>query len=452
MILPRTNLPARGRLFGAALLVAAGAAQAHAAGPEISDFTLDNGLQVVVIPDRRAPVVTHMLWYKVGSADETPGETGIAHFLEHLMFKGTEDHPIGVFSAEIAEIGGRENAFTSYDYTAYFQQVEPGALPRMMELEADRMSNLLIPDDQVEPELNVVIEERGSRVENIPSSILDEELSATLFQNHPYGKPIIGWMHEIETMDREQAMEFYRRFYMPNNAVLVVAGDVDAEEVLELARQTYGAIPRGPDIERARPREPEQKTRRTVTLADPRVGVPSFRTVWVVPSYTTAEGDEAVALDLLAEILGGGVRSRLYQELVVRQGIAASAGAYYRGTSLDDSSFGVYGTPRGEATLEELERAVEAEIEKIVADGIQEDEMERVRRRAKRSAIFALDSQTGMARIYGATLTTGGTVEDVLGWPDRVEKVTAEQVQAAAARHLVRKRSVTGYLLPETDG
>ncbi|MCV0395363.1 MAG: insulinase family protein [Rhizobiaceae bacterium] len=418
-------------------------------GADISTFTLDNGLEVVVIPDRRAPVVTHMLWYKVGSADEQPGKSGIAHFFEHLMFKGTENHPAGEFSAAIAAIGGQENAFTSYDYTAYFQQVDPASLETMMRFEADRMTNLVLTDEVIDTERDVIIEERGQRIENEPDAILGEELDATLYQASPYRLPIIGWMHEIEQLNREDAIDFYRRYYAPNNAVLVVAGDVDTDTVQRLAEETYGEIPRGPNLPaRIRPTEPEQNTRRTVTLDDPRVTTPTFRTAWVVPSYTTAETGQAEALDLLSEILGGGLRSRLYRELVVKQGIAASAAAYYRGTALDDTSFIVYGQPRGEATIAQVEEAAMAEVAKLAAEGVTDDELEAAKKRFKRSMIFARDSQSGMARIYGTTLTTGGTVADVAEWPDRIDAVKAEQVQAAAKRYLEASRSVTGYLMP----
>jgi zinc protease len=388
----------------------------------------------------------------VGSADEVRGKSGIAHFLEHLMFKGTQKHPAGEFSARIAEIGGNENAFTSYDYTAYFQQVAPEALPMVMEFESDRMRGLILTDEVVAPERDVILEERRSRIENSPGALLSEEIEATLYQNHPYAVPVIGWMHEMQTLDRADAVGFYDRYYAPNNAVLVVAGDVDAGGVRSLAEATYGKVERGPALPpRVRAQEPEQNTARTVTMTDPRVTVPSLQKSWVVPSYENGDPGEAEALDLLAEILGGGVRSRLYQELVVKSGIAASSGAYYRGRALDDGAFGVYGSPRGETKLEDIEKAVDAEIGKIARDGVTEDELERARNRFLRSLIFARDSQAGMARIYGSTLTTGGDIAGIDAWPDRIKAVTAEQVKAAAVRYLDNRRSVTGYLLPDGE-
>lgn len=441
-------------LLGTVAAGQAGTAEAKPSSPaDVAHFTLDNGLEVVVVPDRRAPVVTHMVWYRAGSADEPAGRSGIAHFLEHLMFKGTRDHPAGAFTAEIAAIGGRENAFTSYDYTAYFQQVEPAALETMMRFEADRMANLVLDEAVIGPERDVVIEERNQRIDNNPQGILGEGVEATLYVNHPYGVPIIGWMHEIETLGRDDALAFYERFYAPNNAVLVVTGDVDADAVRAMAERTYGVLPAKADIgPRQRPAEPPPRTQRTVSFADPRVSVPSLRRAWLVPSYATAEPGQAEALDLLAEILGGGVRSRIYQELVVRRGIASAAGAYYRGSALDHSSFAVYGSPRGDAELADVEAALQAEIAKIAEEGVTADEVERARRRFLRSLVFARDDQSGMARLYGAALTTGSTVADVEAWPERLRAVTPDAVQDAARRHLSVAGSVTGYLLPPDEG
>ncbi|WP_188820529.1 M16 family metallopeptidase [Brucella endophytica] len=415
----------------------------------VSNFTLANGLEVVVIPDHRAPVVTQMIWYHVGSADEPPGKSGIAHFLEHLMFKGTKNHPEGEYTKKVAAIGGQENAFTSYDYTAYYQQVAPDALEMIMGYEADRMENLVLTDDVVNTERDVVLEERRMRVDGDPGGILAEEAMATLFQNSPYRIPVIGWKPEIEKLNLKDALDFYQRFYTPNNATLIISGDVDPDTVRTLAEKTYGKVPRRADPgPRIRPQEPEQRTRRTVTLNDERVSQPSFRKMWVVPSYENAKPGDAEALDLLSEILGGSIRSRIYQQLVVKQGIAASAGADYSGDALDDGIFSVYGAPRGSASLEQVEAAVDGEIDRIVKDGVTDTELAQARNRFLKSVVFSRDSQMGMARIYGSTLAVGGTVDDVLKWPDRIKAVTKEQIKDVAARYLVNARSVTSYLLP----
>ena len=271
-----------------------------------------------------------MVWYKVGSADEQPGKSGIAHFLEHLMFKGTTLHPAGDFSARVSEIGGNENAFTTTDYTVFHQNVAKEQLGLMMAYEADRMANLVLTDEAVLPERQVILEERRSRTDNDPGAQLGEAVSAALYENSHYGIPVIGWEHEMAQLDRADAVAFYNRYYTPNNAVLVVAGDVTADEVKSLAEATYGKLPRRAEPPpRVRAREPEPLAARTVTLSDARVTQPSLRRSYLVPSYGTAVGNEAEALDVLSEIFGGGTTSLLYRQLVIEKGVATSAGAGY---------------------------------------------------------------------------------------------------------------------------
>jgi zinc protease len=440
----------------AALAVAATAlagtrANATGTGPQISHFTLSNGLEVVVIPDHRAPVVTHMVWYRVGSADETPGKSGIAHFLEHLMFKGTAKNPAGRFSQYVATIGGQENAFTASDYTGYFQRVPRDKLKDMMELEADRMTGLTLTDDEVRPELKVVLEEQNMRVANNPAARLGEQMEAALYLNHPYGRPVIGWRHEIEQLDREDALAFYKRFYTPNNAILVVAGDVTADQVRSLAEETYGKVPRVTEIKpRVRPQEPVQEAARTVTLADPRVTQPSVSRYYLAPSSTTARPGESEALDVLAHILGRGSNSRLYQALVVGNGIAVSAGASYDGTAVDTTRMSVYGSPKPGTTLPQLEAAIDAVLAEVIEKGVTAEELERSKGRMIADAVYANDNQRMLAQWYGASLATGSTVEQVRTWPDRIRQVTPESVREAAQRWLNKHRSVTGYLVKET--
>ena len=416
-------------------------------------FTLANGLEVVVVPDRRAPVVTHMIWYRAGSADEMAGQSGIAHFLEHLMFKGTEDHPAGAFSQRVSAIGGEENAFTSYDYTGYFQRVAKENLAEMMALEADRMTNLVLSDEVVAPERDVVLEERRQRVENDPGSLLSEALSATLYRNHPYGRPVIGWMHEIEALDRRTALDFYKRYYTPNNAVLVVAGDVTVDEVRRLAEATYGKVPARPEAVRApRPAEPPSVGPRTVTVRDEKVREPQIQRSYIVPSIETAEGREAEALRILAEIVGGGSTSRFYDRLVRGDGPAVQAGAYYQSNAVDDGRFATYGVPKPGTSLDDLEAAMEAEIAEVRDNGVTAEELERAKNSVIAQTIYAQDSQQSMARIIGSALVTGSTLEELQSWPAKVEAVTAEDVKAAAAKYLVEDRSVTGYLRPKEAG
>jgi zinc protease len=436
-------------LTAAALLASPVAA---APKPEIGHFTLGNGLEVVVVPDRRAPVVTHMVWYKVGAADETPGKSGLAHFLEHLMFKGTAKNPIGKFSQTVAFVGGQENAFTTQDYTGYFQRVSRENLKMLMEFESDRMTGLVLTDAAVAPELKVVLEEQNQRVANNPRARLSEQIDAALYLNHPYGKPVIGWRQEIEKLNREEALAFYRRFYTPNNAVLVVAGDVTTDEIRTLAEATYGKVAKVAEIgPRHRPQEPAQVAARHVTLADAQVQQPSLHRAYLVPSSTTAKPGESEALEVLSFILGHGTTSRLYRTLVVDRELAVGAGGWYTGTALDATQFGVYGSPKPGVSLPKLEDAVDAVIDDVLAKGVTPEEVERAKNRLIADAIYAQDSQATMARWYGAALTTGSTVESVQSWPDRMRAVTADAVNAAAKAWLDKRRSVTGYLVKDVQ-
>jgi zinc protease len=440
------------RALVAFLILAAVSPFARAAavgGPEVAHFTLANGLEMVVVPDHRTPVVTHMAWYKVGSADETPGKSGLAHFLEHLMFKGTAKNPEGKFSQTVAALGGQENAFTTSDYTGYFQRIAKEHLEKMMTFEADRMTGLVLSEQNVVPELKVVLEEYNMRVANSPDARLGEQMSAALYLNNPYGRPVIGWRHEIEKLTRDDALAFYRRFYSPNNAVVVIAGDVTAEEVKALAEKTYAQVPRVADIKpRARPQEPPPTAPRTVMLADPRVAQPSLQRSYLVPSYATSRQD-AQALEVLAHILGTGQTSRLYRSLVVDQRLATNAGGYYQGSSLDDTRFGVYAIPQPGIGFPAVEAAIDDVIAKVIKDGVGADELDRAKTRMIADAVYAQDNQAALARWYGVALTTGTTVDDVKSWPDYIRSVTAEQVREAARTWLDRKRSVTGYLVKE---
>jgi zinc protease len=416
----------------------------------VSHFKLANGLEVVVIPDRRAPVVTHMVWYRVGSADEPAGKSGIAHFLEHLMFKGTLKHPNGQFSQVVASVGGQENAFTSSDYTGYYQRVSREHLKTLMEFEADRMTGLVLSEEAVKPELNVVLEEQNQRVANSPRARLGEQIDAALYLNHPYSRPVIGWRHEIATLNREDALAFYRRFYTPNNAILVIAGDVSGDEVKELAEATYGKVV--PTVEigpRRRPQEPPPVAARQVTLADPRVELPLLQRSYLVPSTNTAKPGESEALEVLGYILGHGNTSRLNRTLVVEREVAVSAGGWYSGSALDATKFAVYGSPKPGVTLQQLEAAIDAVIDEIVTHGVTADELERAKNRLIADAIYVRDSQSSMARWFGTALTTGSTVDEVLTWTDRIGAVTAEAVHAAAKTWLDKRRSVTGYLIKD---
>ncbi len=420
-----------------------------ASSAHVAHFTLANGLEMVVIPDHRAPVVTHMVWYRNGAADDPPGKSGIAHFLEHLMFKGTKRHPKGEFSEFVADVGGHENAFTGNDFTAYFQQIAKERLKACMEFEADRMTGLTLTAAIVGPERDVVLEERRMHCDTDPGAQLGEAVQAALFTHHPYGIPIIGWGHEIEGLKREDALAYYRRFYTPENAILVVAGDVEPGEARALAEETYGRIkPRGKKPERSRPLEPPTVANRLVTVADGKVEQPNWQRHYLAPSCRTAAPGEAEALEVAAHLLGGGQTSLLYRALVMEEKLAVSAWAYYHGAALDQSRFIFNVTPAPEVSLETLDKAFDRTLAKFLTAGVEAGELERAKTRLVADAIYARDSQSDLARWYGSSLAVGQTLEDVEQWPARIEAVTAEAVIEAARRWLVHKPAVTGHLLP----
>lgn len=437
-----------GCLFAMIVFVLASPRPAGAKVFDPETFTLANGLQVVVIANHRAPIVTHMVWYKVGAADEAPGKSGVAHFLEHLMFKGTKTLGPGEFSKIVAANGGRENAFTSYDYTGYYQSVAVDRLETMMRIEADRMTNLVLTEEIVAPERDVILEERRSRTDNNPGAILGEQARASQYQNHPYGIPIIGWAHEVDSLTAEDAIAFYRRYYAPNNAILIVAGDVTADQVRPLAEKYYGIIPRRDLPKRARPREPEHRAPLRIELRDRRVRQPSWSRSYLAPEIAANGGEIRYALQILTQILGGGASSRLHRSLVVDQKLATDAGAGYDGLRLDRSTYAIHGSPRPGIRLDAIEAAADAEIAKLLADGVTEDEVKRAKQRLRHAAIYARDSLSTGARIIGMALTTGRTVEDVEAWPDRIGAVTVDQVNQAAAAVFRENNSVTALLLP----
>jgi zinc protease len=314
------------------------------------------------------------------------------------------------------------------------------------------MTNLVLTDAEVLPERDVVLEERRSRTENNPQARLGEQMNAALYFAHPYGKPVIGWPNEINALNRKDAIEFYDRFYSPNNAILIIAGDVTVDEVRPLAEKYYGVIPVRAEIgPRARPEEPEHEAAIRVVLKDRRATAPVLQRSYLSPSYATAKAGEAEALDVLAEVLGGGSTSRLYEQLVVDRKLATSAGAYYSGDSLDHGRIGLYGLAADGTSIEDLEKAMDAVVAEIADKGVTEEEIKRARSSLVAQAIYAQDSQGHMARIYGASLTTGLTVADIQDWPNRIARVTAEQVRDAARAHLRLEKSVTGILLKD-DG
>ncbi|MGB0412092.1 MAG: M16 family metallopeptidase [Pikeienuella sp.] len=420
------------------------------AAPKVSSFMLENGMQGVVIEDRRAPVVTNMVWYRVGSADEPPGKTGIAHFLEHMMFKGTDEIPEGAFSKIVAANGGQDNAFTSVDYTAYFQRIASDRLELVMKMEADRMVDLRITEALVIPERDVVLEERNQRTENDPGSLFREQMTAALYLNHPYGNPIVGWKKEIEQLSLEDALYHYNKFYAPDNAILVVAGDVDAAEVEALAQKHFGPLKPAGITDRVRVQEPPHRSARRMQMSDPRVRQPYVIRNYLAPSRRQAGDADAAALAMLAEILGGGgVTSRLAKKLQLEDGITINSGAFYSGSNYDYGTFGVYGVPAPGVDLQTVEDGIDAVMAELAETGPTEAELARAKTLIRASEIYSQDSQQGLARRYGAGLTNGLTIERIQNWPTVLLNVSAADVQRAAQEQLRIEASVTGWLLSQ---
>ena len=441
------------RLLAAALAVLATSAPVLTQAEEVTTYQLDNGMDVVVIEDHRAPVVVHMLWYRAGSADEPVGSSGVAHYLEHLLFKATDTVESGEFQRIVAENGGSDNAFTSYDYTGYFQRVAADRLPLMMQYEADRMNNLVLTEEDIVSERGVILEERNQRTENSPNALAREQMRASQFLNHRYGVPIIGWKHEMETLDMDDALSFYDLYYSPNNAILVVAGDVQPDEVLALAQEHYGPIPMEPDLpERFRTQEPPQTAERRLIFEDPRVAQPYITRSYLAPERDAGAQEDAAALTYLADLLGGSpFTSALGIALQFETSTAVYSGAYYDGLNLDDGTFGFTVVPSEGVSLQEAEDAMDAAIVDFLAAGIDPERMEALRTQFKAGEIYARDNVGGLARRYGAALTSGLTVQDVQAWPDILQAVTAEDVLAVAARVLDRNQSVTGWVIPSRE-
>lgn len=430
-------------LFGVTLVTAAGAAIED----QVTSYTLDNGMQVVVIEDHRAPVVVHMVWYRAGAADETPGVSGVAHFLEHLLFKKTKNLEAGELSRTVAENGGTDNAFTSYDYTAYYQRVAADRLPIMMRMEADRMINLDLSEEDILVERDVIIEERNQRTETNPNALYREQANAALFQNHRYGVPVIGWRHEMSNLTLSDALDYYQKFYAPNNAVLIVAGDVMPEDVLALAQEIYGQITANVDLpERKRPVEPPHFAPRRIEYVDERVSQPYVVRSYLAPERNSGDQRSAAALVLLADILGDGQASVLQRKLQFETQEALYASASYSGVSLDKTSFGIYIVPAADVTLLDAEAALDRAISEFLEEGVDEAQLARLKTQYRAAGIYAQDNVNGLANAYGRALTSGLTLEDIHAWPDILQSITSDEIIAAATQVFDLNSSVTGWI------
>lgn len=406
-------------------------------------MTLQNGMKVVVIPNHRAPVVTHMVWYKFGAADEQPGKSGIAHFLEHLMFKGTPKVPDGAFSRTVKKLGGNDNAFTTQDYTAYYQNMPRSQLETVMRMEADRMKNLELREEEVASERQVIIEERRQRVDNQPQARFQEQVMSALFVNHPYGLPVIGWLHEMRALTREDAFDYYNEWYAPNNAILIVSGDITLAELKPLAEKYYGPIPAQTLPSRNRTRPAPIVAAQHLIMEDPRIGQPVLMKTWRVP-----RGNDA--LNMLAEILGGTSTARFYKNLVVDKKLAISAGAHHDPMSLNETTFSIYATPTPGTTIADVEAALAQEVADVIANGITLEELNSAKSRMRASMTYYLDSLQGPAILFGRALASGFSVEYVENRMARLDKLTIDDI-AEAARLVFQGEDmpVTGVLLPQ---
>lgn len=437
-------------LWLAALALLALPAHAAQTPPvEVETFTLDNGMEVVVIPNHRVPAVSHMLWFKIGSADEPRGMSGLAHYLEHMLFKGTDKLEVGEYSQVMSAHGGQHNAFTSYDFTGYYVNIAREHLPMVMEIESDRMVNLQVGDEEFLKERDVIMEERSMRLDNQPSAVLREQMMATLFQHHPYRVSIIGWRHEMEALSKGQVFDMYRRYYHPNNAVLVVAGDITAEALKPLAEQYYGSMEKGELLERDWVEEPPQRAERRVIHRDEKVLQPYLARYYQAPSYVYGETGHSLPLSLLSEVVGGSQTSRLYRKLVVEDKLATSASASYNGLDRGPSIFSVSATPAEGVSLEQLETAVDAVLADVAANGITPEELTRAKTLSKAEVIYARDGLQSLAYLFGMLWMVGLDEAFFNSWPERIEMVTAQQVQQSAQFLFDKNRAVTGWLLPE---
>ncbi len=428
-------------------LIFISSAQAGVFNPKVG--TLKNGMEVVVIERPNVPVVQHMVWYKVGAIDEPVGKSGLAHLLEHMMFRGTTSHGPGEFSKLIAKHGGEDNAFTAGQYTSYYQSIAKEYLALVMMLEADRMQNLLLRQDLFETEKKVVLEERNMRVENRPASILGEEMAASFYLNQRLGGPVIGWEEELQALTLEDLKKFYANYYAPNNAILVVAGDVTFEEVMNLAEQIYETIPYR--VVRRTPlgKEPPHRTTRTFTFSHPEVTQPQYRRWYLAPSYMDGESAYTHGLQVLDEILSGGQNSQLYKHFVVEKKLAVGVSSYYSAMTAGMTVFSFAITPAEGISLEQIDQALDAFIENFLGTKINEEDISRAVRRLQDESILVNDSLRNGPYLLGMAKTMDLPLSYVENWPEDIAKVTSKQVMEAAKFVLKNTYPAKGFLLPE---
>ena len=413
------------------------------------EHTLDNGMKIIVREDHRAPVMVSQVWYRVGSSYEHAGVTGVSHVLEHLMFKGTPKVPSGEFSKLISQYGGSENAFTSYDYTGYYQIMSANNLPLSLELEADRMTNAIMPDDEFAKEIMVVKEERRLRTDDKPNSVAYERFIAAAYLSSGYHNPVIGWMHDLDNMTAQDARDWYKKWYVPNNAILVVVGDVKATEVFELAAQYFGPIPKGTTPKRPLNKEVTGLGERRLSVDIP-AQVPALYIGYNTPGINTAENpNDIYALRMLAGVLDGGYSARIETEMVRNQRITTSAGAGYGGFSLGDTLFYLSGVPAEGHTIAQLETAFEEQIDRLQTELAEPEELERVKAQIISGLVYQQDSISSQANQIGRMESIGRSWKEADEMLDKLSAVTPEQIQAVARKYLIDANKTVAILNPQ---
>ncbi len=414
----------------------------------IESFTLKNGMQVIVLPNHRVPAVNHMLWYRIGAADDPRGKSGLAHYMEHLMFKGSPRHAAGEYVRLVSKNGGDHNAFTGRDATSYYVTIAKDRLPLAMELEADRMRGLTVSNAEALKEREVILEERRQRIDNLPESLLDEQMQAALFRNHPYHNPVIGWEHEMSGLTLADARAFHAQYYQPGNAVLIVSGDITAAELKPLAEKYYGSLPGKPVPPRHWLAEPPQRAARHVSLAHTQVKQPMLSRRYIAPSASDGM-ERAMPAYVLSHLLGGGKTSALYQSLVVKQKLAASVDVSYGFYAVGPASFDIEITPEKDVPLPVIEKALDDALAGFEKEGADAAALARAKRLMQAESVYAREGLTGTSNIMGWMVMAGVSPEEFNRWDDRAKAVTAAQIHEAAQAVLVPEASVTGYLLPK---
>jgi zinc protease len=415
--------------------------------PEI--YRLSNGLEIAIVQNKLSPAVVQMVWYKAGSADEKPGHSGLAHYLEHLMFRGTANIAPGDFSKIVAAKGGNDNAFTSYDYTAFHETIAAENLPEVMQMEADRMVGLALTPEIAAPELSVVLNERDERTDNTPQGTFREKVNEALFPNHPYGKPVVGWKNEISAATPDDAQAFYKAHYAPNNAILVVSGNVEAKEVLRLAAGTFGRIPPAPVASPVKIGLPERPKQKQILLKDPRVEQKLFESLWVAPSDGMGEHRQARALEVLQEVLDSGEVGFLYHRLVAQKGVASAVEVSYSPISRGPAVFTIALLPSEGQDSAKLEKILRHELASLSRRGVSSQKVEEAKKRLIRAAIFARDSLSFPAHTLGETLATSQPLSTIEDWPEAIRKVTTDDVNAALRQLLSNPRHLSARLEPD---